>query len=243
MEKVRLSKIMSERGLCSRREADSWIAKGWVFVDGQQVKELGTKVSAQAVIEISAHAQSEQRGLVTVLLNKPVGVVSAQPEKDYRPAIELLTRENYDGQGEPRVPHPRALKNLAVAGRLDIDSQGLLVFTQDGRIAKLLIGPDSTIEKEYLVRIGAPARVEQLHQLRDGQLMLDGRRLKKAKVEVLNENQLRFILIEGRKRQIRRMCELVGLEVRGLKRVRIGRVRLGSLPEGSWRFLKAGERF
>jgi len=248
MEKLRLSKLMSERGLCSRREADEWISRGWVFVNGEQVKELGTKVFPDVKIEISEHAKREQARLVTVILNKPVGWVSAQPEKDYRPAIELLTVENYALTDIPRVKNPRALDNLAVAGRLDIDSQGLLIFTQDGRLAKQLIQPDSDIEKEYLVRVeGVRLKGEehkkQLETLRGGVLELDGKRLKRAGAEWINDDQLRITLREGKKRQVRRMCELVGLRVTGLKRVRIGKLRLSDLPEGKWRFLEADESF
>ena len=243
MDKVRLSKIMSERGLCSRREADAWIEKGWVFVNGEQIKELGTRIDPDARIEISEHARREQQRLITVILNKPVGWVSAQPEGHYRPAIELLEVQNYGGEGVPRVPNPRGLKNLAVAGRLDIDSQGLLIFTQDGRIAKQLIEKDSGTEKEYLVRVSGEKHPDQIRMLTNVSLELDGQRLKRARVEWINEDQLKIVLTEGKKRQVRRMCELVGLQVRALKRVRIGQLRLGKLPEGQWRFLDDGEEF
>lgn len=243
MEKVRLSKIMSERGLCSRREADAWIEKGWVFVDGAQIKELGTRVDPNCRIEISEHARREQERLITVILNKPVGWVSAQPEDDYRPAIELLVQENYGGEGVPKLPNPRGLKNLAVAGRLDIDSQGLLIFTQDGRIAKKLIEKDSGVEKEYLVRVSGEKHPDQIRLLTNGTLELDGQRLKRARAEWINDDQLRIVLMEGKKRQVRRMCELVGLQVRALKRVRVGKLRLGKLAEGQWRFLEDHEEF
>ncbi|MBS4098979.1 MAG: pseudouridine synthase [Sulfuricella sp.] len=134
------------------------------------------------------------------------------------------------------------LRGLAPAGRLDIDSQGLLVFTQDGRIAKHLIGADSEIEKEYLVRVAGSLDERNLARLNHG-LTLDGAKLKPAKVSWQNQDQLRFILKEGKKRQIRRMCEMVGLKVLGLKRVRIGKVMLGDLPEGQWRYLREDERF
>ena len=134
------------------------------------------------------------------------------------------------------------MRGLAPAGRLDIDSQGLLVLTQDGRIAKQLIGEDSQIEKEYLVRVDGQLSEKDLKLLNHG-LSLDGARLKPAKVSWQNKDQLRFILKEGKKRQIRRMCELVGLKVVGLKRVRIGKVRLGDLPQGEWRYLRPDERF
>nr|MCU0840193.1 pseudouridine synthase [Thiobacillaceae bacterium] len=137
---------------------------------------------------------------------------------------------------------PANLRGLAPAGRLDIDSTGLLVLTQDGRVARQLIGEDSEIEKEYLVRVEGCIAPDGLALLNHG-LSLDGRKLRPARVEWLNEDQLRFVLREGMKRQIRRMCELVGLKVVGLKRVRIGQVRLGDLPLGQWRFLREGERF
>jgi 23S rRNA pseudouridine2604 synthase len=134
------------------------------------------------------------------------------------------------------------LRGLAPAGRLDIDSSGLLVFTQDGRIAKQLIGAGSEVEKEYLVRVEGRLAVQGLALLNHG-LSLDGQALKPAQVVWQNEDQLRFILREGKKRQIRRMCELVGLKVTGLKRVRIGNVKLGELPLGKWRYLGSDEAF
>lgn len=238
---VRLSKLMSERGLCSRREADSYIERGLVFVDGHRIQELGTKVSPNCHIELASKAQKIQDGRVTIILNKPIGYVSSQAEDGYEPAIKLLTPEAYHGITPPKI-QPLKLEGLAVAGRLDIDSQGLLVFTQDGRIAKKLIGENSQIEKEYIVRVTGPKNID-LEPLRNGSLELDGKKLKKARIEWINDDQLRFVLTEGKKRQVRRMCELVDLKVRGLKRVRIGQIRLGDLPEGCWRFLGAEEDF
>ncbi|WP_029308060.1 pseudouridine synthase [Cupriavidus metallidurans] len=253
---VRLSKRMSELGLCSRREADEWIPRGWVLVDGKPVTELGTRIRPEAEIEILQAARSEQGERVTVLLNKPVGYVSGQAEDGYEPAAVLFAPENQwelDPTRKRFAPWQR--KNLAPAGRLDIDSTGLLVLTQDGRVARALIGDDSNVEKEYLVRvewespqglvernISAVFPDDLLERLRHG-LSLDGVALKPAKVSWQNEEQLRFVLREGRKRQIRRMCEQVGLKVVGLKRVRMGRVVLGDLPPGQWRFLGAFEKF
>lgn len=236
---VRLSKLMSEQGLCSRREADEFISQGLVFVDGERVQELGFKVHRGAHIELAAKAQKQQSRLLTVILNKPIGYVSAQPEPGYEPAIKLLTAENYFGSGEPEAI-PQKMKGLAVIGRLDIDSQGLLVFTEDGRLAKKVIGENSLIEKEYIVRVVGQLSPDQLKMLNFG-LELDGQKLKPALVEWINQDQLRFVLTEGKKRQVRRMCELVGLKVIGLKRVRIGQLRLGKLPEGQWRFLAPDE--
>ena len=176
MEKVRVSKLMSEQGICSRREADHYIERGWVLVDGVPVTELGTRVFPNQKITLSEKARNAQSEAVTILLNKPIGLVSGQAEK------------------------------------------------------------------EYLVRVEGRLSREDLARLNHG-LELDGKVLRPAKVDWLNRDQLRFILNEGRKRQIRRMCEMVGLRVTGLKRVRIGGVRLGELPEGRWRYLRSDERF
>ena len=239
---VRLSKVMSERGMCSRREADLWISRGWVYVDGVQISELGSRIDPSAGIAISQDAKKDQAKQVTILLHKPVGYVSGQPEPGFVPAVTLISAETQLVQsGDPEFK-PWMLRGLAPAGRLDVDSTGLLVLTQDGRIAKKLIGEDSGTEKEYLVRVSGEMIEGGLKLLQHG-LELDGKPLKPAWVKQLNEDQLHFILKEGKKRQIRRMCELVGLRVIGLKRVRIGRVRLGDLPMGQWRFLRADESF
>ena len=271
---VRLNKRMADMGLCSRREADDWIAKGWVKVNGQ-VAPMGLQVAPTARIEVDKKAEGQQATQVTILLNKPMGYVSGQAEDGHQPAATLFTPENRWRDDNARFFfHPSQLRGLAPAGRLDIDSIGLLVLTQDGRVARQLIGEDSVMEKEYLVRVsymGAgepaprgeerPGALRAIHEndpvttnvqavfppamlarLRHG-LSLDGQPLKPAKVDWQNPEQLRFVLTEGKKRQIRRMCELVGLKVVGLKRVRIGRVMLGNLPVGQWRYLAPHERF
>jgi 23S rRNA pseudouridine2604 synthase len=234
---------MGELGLCSRREADRWITNGWVKVDGQVIDTLGVRVSRDARIEIDRAAREHQSAQVTILLHKPVGYVSGQAEDGYEPAIVLIRPENrWEADRSPIQFQPEHLRSLAPAGRLDIDSTGLLVLTQDGRIAKQLIGEDSSIEKEYLVRVEGNLSDEGMRHLRHG-LTLDGVKLRPAQVSWQNEHQLRFVLRQGRKRQIRRMCELVGLFVTGLKRVRSGNVRLGGLPSGQWRYLGADETF
>ncbi len=242
-EKIRLSKLMSQQGLCSRREADAYIERGLVFVDGLKVTELGTKVLPSQTVTLGHGAKAQQSMRVTILLHKPVGYVSAQPEKGHQAAVMLISKDSrFKGDTAPQQFDPSQLFGLAPAGRLDIDSQGLLVLTQDGRIAKQLIGADSEIEKEYLVRVQGKLDEAGLKRLNHG-LSLDGAALKPARVSWQNADQLRFILKEGKKRQIRRMCELVGLRVVGLKRVRIGKVKLGELPPGQWRYLQEGEKF
>jgi 23S rRNA pseudouridine2604 synthase len=243
MEKVRLSKLMSEQGLCSRREADSYIEQGLVFVDGERISELGTKIYPTQKITLAKGAQVQQQARVTILLHKPMGYVSGQAEDGYQPAVTLVNAASRFAEDKASLRFtPSHLKGLAPAGRLDIDSTGLLVLTQDGRIAKLLIGDDSRIEKEYLVRVQGKLSDQGMKLLNHG-LSLDGQALKPAKVSWQNEDQLRFVLREGKKRQIRRMCELVGLKVVGLKRVRIGQVKLSDLPPGQWRYLRENERF
>ena len=246
-ELLRLSKRMSELGLCSRREADEWIEKGWVRVDGKVISELGSKVLPSQNITIERQAAAQQSKLVTILINKPMGYVSGQAEDGYQPAIVLVKPENrwLEDQLDTQF-HPTQLRSLVPAGRLDIDSVGLLVLTQDGRIAKQLIGENSAVEKEYLVRVayekGGRLPDAQLKRLQHG-LTLDGKALLPAKVRWQNDDQLSFILREGKKRQIRRMCDVVGLKVLGLKRVRIGNVKLGDLPTGLWRYLGPEEVF
>ena len=277
---LRLNKRMAELGLASRREADEWIGKGWVKVDGR-VAEMGMQVAPDVKIEIDKLAKGQQANLVTVLINKPLGLVSGQAEDGHEPAITLVQPQNRWAEDNARFFfHGSQLKSLVPAGRLDIDSTGLLVLTQDGRVARQLIGEDAVMEKEYLVRViytgvlntaaatSAAAtyggKIQQLSRIDDDDpisadvqsvfppeklqllrhgLSLDGQALKHAKVEWQNPEQLRFVLHEGKKRQIRRMCEQVGLKVVGLKRVRIGNVMLGNLPVGQWRYLAPHERF
>lgn len=242
MQALRLSKRMAELGLCSRREADEYIERGWVKVDGVVVDVLGSRVLPSQVITLERQATEAQARRATILLHKPIGYVSGQAEDGYKPAAVLVNAASQHTADRSGRFTPAVLRGLAPAGRLDIDSTGLLVLTQDGRIARLLIGENSTIEKEYLVRVEGDLSPEFLARLNHG-LVLDGKPLKPARVDWQNRDQLRFVLREGKKRQIRRMCEVVGLRVAGLKRVRIGRVMLGDLPEGKWRFLAAGERF
>lgn len=251
----RLNKRMAALGLCSRREADAWIDQGWVRVNGRPA-EMGQHVTAADRIDIDPAARGAQAEQVTILLHKPMGFVSGQAEDGHQPAVTLVQPQaRWRDDRAPQRFHGGQLRGLAPAGRLDIDSVGLLVLTQDGRVARQLIGEDSGMEKEYLVRVvwqgpqgDVAADVQsvypaaQLARLRHG-LSLDGQPLKPARVDWQNPEQLRIVLTEGKKRQIRRMCEQVGLKVVGLKRIRIGRVTLGALPVGQWRYLAPGERF
>ena len=235
---MRLNKFLAQNGLCSRREADTLIANNWVEVDGQPIPAQGVKIEPgqTATLLPAAYAWLDKK--VTVILNKPPGYVSNLPEDDKTPAVELVTTENFYGTNKA----PWVLrKGLAPAGRLDIDSSGLLILTQDGALAKTIIDAESLVEKEYIVKVRGNITSDKLEGLSDGSIELDGRTLKKAKVQRINETQLRFVLTEGKKRQIRRMCEIFDLEVTTLKRVRIGKIELGALPRGRWRLLAKNE--
>jgi 23S rRNA pseudouridine2604 synthase len=237
-EPQRVNRWLAQNGVCSRRDAEGLIAQGLVSIDGERVDDPGRKIGPGQTL-VLADAAAEQLGAsLSVVLNKPVGVVSAQPEGRQVPAVRLLTREALVGES-PSIPGRDT--RLAPLGRLDMDSHGLLILSDDGVLAKAVIGPGSDLEKEYLVRVAGEITEARLARLRHG-LSLDGRRLKPAKVTLAGEQRLRFILKEGRNRQIRRMCELVELRVTDLYRIRIGPLRLGDLKEGRWRPLTPAER-
>lgn len=234
-EPQRVNKWLASEGVCSRREAEALIAKGLVSIDGEPVEEPGRKIEPGQTLQL---ADSGARAPISAVLNKPPGIVSAQPEGKQIPAARLLTRANLIGQSA-NLPNKRT--SLAPLGRLDQDSRGLLLLSEDGVLAKALIGPDSRLDKEYYVRVDRHPDEKAFELLRHG-LSLDGRKLKPAKVDAIAPCRLRFVLNEGRNRQIRRMCTAVGLFVLDLQRIRIGPLHLGDLPEGKWRALNAHER-
>src|SRR5580658_51939 len=234
----RVNRWLAQSGVCSRREAEGLIARGLVFIDGVRVDDVGRKIEPGQTLVLNDAAEGELSASLSVVLNKPTGVVSSQPEGEQIPAVRLLTRGALWGES-PVIPGRDS--RLAPLGRLDQDSHGLLILSEDGVLAKALIGPESALDKEYLVRVSGQVTEAQLAQLRHG-LSLDGRARKPAKVTVAGEQRVRFVLTEGRNRQIRRMCDLVGLAVMDLYRLRIGPLRLGDLPEGKWRVLTSEER-
>ena len=236
-EPVRLNKFMGQSGLCSRREADALIAEGLVAIDGEVVRDAGRKIQPGQTLKLAERGEAQLAEGLTIVLHKPVGYVSGQPEPGKIPAVRLLTAANRIGEGE--VPARDA--SLPPIGRLDEDSRGLLLLSSDGVVAKAVIGPESDLDKEYLVEVAGQVTEAKLSRLRHG-LELDGRKLKPARVTQLAPQRLRFILREGRKRQIRRMCDLVGLEVTDLLRIRIGPLHLADFSEGRWRVLTPAER-
>lgn len=236
-EPVRINKWLGQTGVCSRREADALIADGLVSVDGEVVADAGRKLLPGQTLTLSDRATAQLAEGVTIVMHKPMGYVSGQPEPNKLPAVRLVTDNNRVGEGVT----PADEVSLPPIGRLDEDSRGLLLLSSDGVVAKAVIGPESDLDKEYLVRVTGDITEKKLKILRHG-LMLDGRQLKPAWVSRMESFRLKFILREGRNRQIRRMCEMVDLEVVDLIRVRIGPLKLDNLPEGKWRMLTPEER-
>ncbi|QYC11751.1 pseudouridine synthase [Brevundimonas nasdae] len=236
-EPVRVNKWLGQTGVCSRREAESLIAEGLVSIDGETISDAGRKIEPGQTLTLNDTAQHALASGMTILLHKPVGYVSGQPDPGKIPAVRLLKTPNRVGEGET----PARDASLPPIGRLDEDSRGLLLLSSDGVVAKAVIGPASELDKEYLVVVDGHVTEGKLSKLRHG-LELNGKALKPARVTQIEPQRLRFILTEGKYRQIRRMCELVGLEVIDLYRVRVGPLLLGDLPEGRWRHLTPAER-
>jgi 23S rRNA pseudouridine2604 synthase len=237
-EPQRVNRWLAQSGVCSRREAEALIVEGRVSIDGERVADAGRKILPGQTLTLDTPGEGEAPSGFSAVLHKPVGIVSAQPEPGQVPAVRLLTRSALMGVS-PLIPDAKT--SLAPLGRLDMDSRGLLLLSDDGVLAKALIGPESKLDKEYLVRVTGAVTDAKLAKLRHG-LTLDGRALKPARIDVIRPQVLRFTLTEGRNRQIRRMAELVGLRVVDLHRVRIGPLKLGGLPEGRWRALSTEER-
>jgi 23S rRNA pseudouridine2605 synthase len=224
-EGERLQKLLAAAGFGSRRVCEDLIAEGRVTVDGQ-VAVLGRRVDpVSAHVEVDGVAVSVRPGLVYYLLNKPPGVVSTADDPHGRPTVVGLV------PGEPRV-YP--------VGRLDLDTEGLLLLTNDGDLTHRLTHPSFGVEKEYLAHVrGHPGR-NALRHLRDG-VDLDDGPTAPARVSLLAPDLVRLVIHEGRNRQVRRMCEAVGHPVTRLVRTRIGPVTDHTLPPGAWRHLRQDE--
>ncbi len=233
-EPTRIAKYLAQNGVVSRRKAESLIEIGKIKLDGQLIKELGTKVTNGQLVELDL---DDENASVTIIINKPIGYVSAQAQKGEKPAIVLVKPKNCIDEESADYSHMK----IPALGRLDKDSHGLLLLSNDGVLAKNVISPDSESEKEYVVEVKGTVSSQKIEKLRYG-LSLDGRKLKKAIVEQIDNFTLRFVLKEGRNRQIRRMCAMLGLEVIDLKRVRIGHLKLGEMKPGQWRVLTENEK-
>lgn len=233
---MRINKYLAQIGVCSRRKAEELIKDGQIEVDGKIIDELGYKLQENQIIKILDKANKNLEAQFSIIYHKPVGIVSGQAQENEIPAIAMIKDNNKSGEG-PNFPNN---KTIPPVGRLDKDSRGLLILSEDGILARNLIGPESKIEKEYVVRVKGAINERKISKLQFG-LSLDGRQLKRAIVKQIGEDCLNFILKEGRNRQIRRMCAKVGLEVYDLFRIRIGNIEIGDLKEGFWRNLNQQE--
>jgi len=219
MKKIRLQKYCSEQGIASRRKAEEYIKNGWIKVNGKIVTELGTKVDPETdTVELCAQAKQEQKQFKYVLLNKPEGYVTNLPKEGEKEAKDLL---------------PKQYKGLSPVGRLDKDSEGLLLFTNDGVLAHRLTSPKFDHEKEYLVTVDKTISQEVLHKYHRGVVIL-GEKTKPVEVKKFKGTTYQFILREGKNRQIRRMLNNFGYRVLHLKRVRIANYKLGNLKPGEF---------
>lgn len=231
MEKIRIQKMIADSGYCSRRKAEELISKGKVKLNGHPVK-LGDKCNFHDIITVCGEriVVKRKRSFVYIMMNKPRGyVTTVSDELDRRCVMDLL-----EGVDERVYP----------VGRLDRNSEGLLLFTNDGELANSIMHPSRHVAKTYRVTVRPDVNDDQLVELSGG-VMIDGRMTEPANVVVKEKQAGRVVLLitihEGRNRQIRKMCEAVGLEVARLRRISIGPIRLGMLKPGTWRELTADE--
>jgi 23S rRNA pseudouridine2604 synthase len=238
-EPVRLSKRVIELTRCSRSEADQYIEDGWVRVNGEVIEEPQYKVSDE-LVELDPAAKLTPTEPATMLLHKPAGHDAGPGPK---PALDLVIAANRWAEDRSGI---RTLKrhgvHLISVLPLEAEASGLLVFTQDGRVVRRMTEDAAKIEQEYIVEISGKIIAGGLARLGSG-MSFHGYRLPPAKVSWQNENHLRFALKEVQPKQIRDMCAQVGLVVKSMKRLRIGRIGLAKMPVGQWRYLPVLDRF
>lgn len=222
-ENIRLNKYISETGMCSRREADRLIEQGKVSVNGK-IAEMGTKVTEKDTVKVNGKVVSKQCKTIYMVLNKPVG-------------ITCTTEKKVKGNIVDYVNHPQ---RIFPVGRLDKDSEGLIILTNDGDIVNKILRAGNNHDKEYIVTVNKPVTNEFIKGMASGVPILDTI-TKPCEVERINKNTFKIILTQGLNRQIRRMCEHFGYTVVKLKRTRIMNIHLDSLPTGQWRYLSPSE--
>ena len=238
-EPVRLAKHLAEMLACSRREAEQYIAGGWVRVDGQVVEEPQFRVASQTVT-LDPNASLAPIEPVTILLNKPPGY---QAGEGVNPALSLITAASRAANDDSGIYLlKKHFAGLTSTTPLETDASGLVVFSQDWHVARKLGDDADSVEHEVIVEVAGELIPHGLKRLNHG-LIFNGRALPPCKVSWQNETRLRFAIKAARLGQIAHMCERVGLEVLSMKRIRIGRVPMAQLPQGQWRYLRADERF
>ncbi|MBN9313089.1 MAG: 23S rRNA pseudouridine synthase F [Chryseobacterium sp. 39-10] len=220
MEKTRINKYLSEVGFCSRREADKLLEQGKISINGK-IPELGTKVSDEDEILVEGRSiRKTEEQAVYIALNKPIGIVcTTDTQREKNNIVDF-------------VNHP---KRIFPIGRLDKPSEGLILLTSDGDIVNKILRARNNHEKEYIVRVDRPITPKFLQKMRSGVPIL-GTVTKNCEVEQLDALSFRIVLTQGLNRQIRRMCEFLGYEVKKLKRIRIMNIKL-DVPVGKWRNL------
>jgi pseudouridine synthase len=223
---MRLQKFISQAGYCSRRYAEELILNGKVTLNGQIITQLGTKVNPETdKITVEGTPIFPEENLVYIALNKPERYVTSCSHPGEKIVLELVN-----------IP-----QRIYPVGRLDKDSTGLLLLTNDGKLHLKLTHPSFDHEKEYLVTVAHPIPWSALHSLEKGLTIL-GTKTRPARVKRISDTRFKIILKEGRNRQIRRMVQKVGNRVTHLQRIRIANIRLGKLPEGKWRHLDENEK-
>ena len=241
-EGIRLAKRVAEIAACSRAEAERYIAGGWVSVDGSVEEEPATRVTAAQQVALLAGAKAEEPAPVTILLHKPAGFNSGVGVRG-TPAIECLGAATLVQAEHGKMRFlKRHLARLTLTSPLETDASGLVVYTQDFRVARKLVDDGARVEQEYVVEVEGRIREGGLALLNHG-LSFNGKPLAPMKVSWQNETRLRFALKGVRPGQIDHMCREVGLTVTDMKRIRIGRISMASLPVGQWRYLHEYERF
>jgi len=227
MELIRLNKYLAGRGIASRREADRLIADGLISVNGKVIREMGVKINPEKdKVSVSDQVIKRQQKLIYIALNKPAGyVTSVKRTQVEKKIVTDLIKIN---------------ERVYPVGRLDKDTTGLLILTNDGTLTYKLTHPSSECEKEYEVTVDGAIKGGQMDKLKAG-VKLWGEKTKETQVKKIGSRQMRIVLTEGKNRQIRRICQKVGLSVIQLKRIRIKRLKLGNLPEGKWRKLTPEE--
>lgn len=231
---MRINKVIAHAGICSRRKADELILKGLVKVDGQVVDQPGTEVdpAAQHIVVDGTEVSQQRQETVVVMLNKPVQVVSTCSDPEGRRTVVDL------------LPARLRTKRLYPVGRLDYFSEGLLLMTNDGALAHRLSHPRWKMEKRYLAQVREPVSKEMLTRIRQGMLLSDGAKLAPVKAYATSapgRTILRLTLVQGVNRQIRRMCDELGLTLLSLRRTGQGELELGDLPAGRSRYLTTSE--
>ena len=223
---MRINKYIASCGLCSRRKSEEYITSGKVKINGTLITNLATDIDEKKdIVEVNGKSITQEKKKIYIMLNKPRGYVTTVKEQFDRPSVMELIHEN---------------ERVFPIGRLDMYTEGLLLFTNDGDFANKMMHPKNEITKTYVAKVTGQVTEEKLNNLRNG-VNIGGYITRPAKVEIKNNNILVITIGEGKNRQIRKMCETQELIVSNLKRVRVGSLRLENLPIGNYRYLTLKE--